>query len=317
MLSAGIVPAAQIEGILRAAERNLMSRNLSSAAAAKLIMGIAALPLAASAVLAQTTASPSVASKIESLAALKASVKAGAALNPNLLGSSNSDLVYTPVAPCRIVDTRNAIGAFTSPGYRSYDLDGVTAAGANYSAQGGLAGSCNIPYGVVSAAALNITVTAGVSGGYLTAWDLGTQPNASTINWIVGETLANTTIVPINPGGGADFKIYSSGGVHVIVDVVGYFAPPAATTLDCQIGATLQYNLSGGTGYVTDQTCPAGYTLSGGGAWGPNADGVTTQNLWVAGGPTSSTTWRQYFTNTGATARVVQAQINCCRIPGR
>ncbi len=91
----------------------------------------------------------------------------------------------------------------------------------------------------------------------------------------------------------------------------------AALQASVKPGAALNPTaLLGGIGQVTDLSCPAGFTVAGAGTWGPNADGVTTQNLRVAGGPTSTTKGREYFTHTGTTAQVVQAQLNCCRMPG-
>jgi hypothetical protein len=164
----------------------------------------------------------------ESVASLKAAAPSSAALNPNALGSFSSDLVYTAVTPCRIVDTRNAVGPFSGGQTRLYDLDGLGGPATTYALQGGVASSCNIPYGKATAAALNITVTETTSAGYITAWGLGTQPNASVLNWTAGATIANTTIVPIVPSASADFSIYSSGGAHVIIDVLGYFAAPSS-----------------------------------------------------------------------------------------
>jgi hypothetical protein len=48
------------------------------------------------------------------------------------------------------------------------------------------------------------------------------------LNWAAGDTIANTTSVPIVPGGGNDFSIYSSSGAHVVSDVLGYYAAPGA-----------------------------------------------------------------------------------------
>ena len=53
-----------------------------------------------------------------------------------------------------------------------------------------------------------------------------TPPPASVLNWSAGDTIANTTIVPIVPGAGTDSSIFSSSGTQVIIDVVGHFAAP-------------------------------------------------------------------------------------------
>jgi hypothetical protein len=136
------------------------------------------------------------------------------------------------------------VGAFTGGQTRTFDLDGLIGAATTYAQQGGIAGSCNIPFGTATAAALNITVTGTASPGYLTAWGLDrTQPNASVLNWSAGATIANTTIVPIVPGAGDDFSIYASTGTQVVIDVVGYFAAPASI----QIPAPIRMGSEAGT----------------------------------------------------------------------
>jgi hypothetical protein len=202
---------------------------------------LSVLSLATSSALAQITFLPSPPSQAKTLATLKASATSAAALNPNALGSLTSDLVFTPVTPCRIVDTRNAVGPFTGGQTRLFDIDGLTAAATTYVQQGGVATSCNLPFGTLTAAALNVTVTNTAAAGYLTAWGKGTQPNASVLNWFAGETIANTTIVPVVPGQGTDFSIYASTGTDVVIDVVGYFAAPTATpALGVSFGASIQ-----------------------------------------------------------------------------
>ncbi len=61
------------------------------------------------------------------------------------LGDTNVDLVYTPITPCRILDTRNG----TIAPYNSVMVGGaafpVTANLANFAPQGGSATSCTLP----------------------------------------------------------------------------------------------------------------------------------------------------------------------------
>jgi hypothetical protein len=42
------------------------------------------------------------------------------------LGSTTMDYVFTPVTPCRIVDTRNAVGMFAAGTSRAYYVYGTT-----------------------------------------------------------------------------------------------------------------------------------------------------------------------------------------------
>jgi hypothetical protein len=274
------------------------------------------LSLAAFSAMAQGSPSPSVAAKQADLAQLKATLKSGAALNPSALGSLGADMVYTPVNPCRIVDTRNAVGAFAANTARNYDLDGLGSTEATtYAQQGGIAASCNIPHGVVFAAALNLTVTGTTGTGFLTAWGLGTQPNASVLNWAAGNTLANTTIVPIVPGTSNDFSIFASSGTHVIIDVVGYFAAPTVTLPDTQFVEQFTDIVAPGANAVVTLTCPAGYIVMSGSMADQARDdvrGVATNVRYM-----NATQMRLGVSNGTTINRSFIANMQCLRIPGR
>jgi len=71
-------------------------------------------------------------------------------LGLNSLGDSQADLVYTPVTPCRIIDTRYAGGPIPAGTTRSFLVTGT-----NYSAQGGIATGCGVPFGPTTAAVVN------------------------------------------------------------------------------------------------------------------------------------------------------------------
>ncbi len=182
---------------------------------------LSAVLLSAPTLMAQTIGAP-ISDKASAIAALKASNRSPGAFQPNALGDFSRDNVYTAITPCRIVDTRIAGGAFPSNAIRTYDVDGPNLIG-----QGGSATGCGIPFGVAASVAMTITVTSPAGGGYISAWGLGVQPFSSVVNHIANETAANTTIVPVVPGVGPDFSIFSSAGnPQVIIDVVGYFAAP-------------------------------------------------------------------------------------------
>ena len=86
-------------------------------------------------------------------------------IDPAALGDVSLDLVFTPVAPCRIVDTRNAGGLIAANTFRAFDVDD-----SNFADQGGYAGSCGIPFGVPRAVVMSIAVTSTQGFGWLTAW---------------------------------------------------------------------------------------------------------------------------------------------------
>jgi Tol biopolymer transport system component len=114
---------------------------------------------------------------------------------------------YTPLMPSRLLDTR-AGGGPVGPGQTiSLDVTGV----------GGVPAE-------VDSVAVNVTATDSTKGGYLTLFPGGTtRPTTSTINFEPGATLANLAMPKV--GGDGALAIYNSiGDVHVIIDVLGYYA---------------------------------------------------------------------------------------------
>ncbi|WP_181139470.1 protease pro-enzyme activation domain-containing protein [Streptomyces sp. Ru71] len=116
---------------------------------------------------------------------------------------------FHTAGPSRLLDTRYALGTSgTKP----------LAGGST------LALSLNDGHTLANAKAvvLNVTVTAPTSGGFLTVWPDGTTlPNASSLNWVKGQTVANLVTVPV-VNGKIDFRP-NAGSVHVIADLFGYY----------------------------------------------------------------------------------------------
>jgi Zinc carboxypeptidase len=84
----------------------------------------------------------------------------------------------------------------------------------------------DVPTDAIAVAA-NLTFTGTLGAGFFTAWPAGAPlPQASTGNADgPGQTRAIFTVVPVSASG---FSIYTQGGAHVVVDVVGYFTGPSA-----------------------------------------------------------------------------------------
>jgi Beta-lactamase enzyme family len=84
-----------------------------------------------------------------------------------------------------------------------------------------------IPASGVSAVAVNVTVTDASGDGYWTVWPTGTaRPDASNLNALAGDTLANTTLVPV--GNDGTISVFASAGGDLLVDVVGWFTDDTA-----------------------------------------------------------------------------------------
>jgi len=244
------------------------------------------------------------------MSALIGSAPKSARDNAKVLGDAADDLVYTPVVPCRIVDTRSAGGRLAAGETRNYH---AYLTSGTFASQGGAASNCGIIPNP-GAVALNISIISGGGVGFVTAWPYNTnRPLAATLNFFAaGEIAANGALVPIcQPGCASDFSIYTSGGLDLIIDIVGYFAAPFATALQCSpvSGPSTTIGLSADT-LVPLPSCTAGYTRTGANCSGTanvpggylvetNATGCLFRNL------SSATTYN-------ATATSI-----CCRIPGR
>jgi len=246
--------------------------------------------------------------------------------NPDAtIGSKIGDLVFTPVTPCRAFDSRFGTGAFAGP-YTAgqtvsiYVTDSLNGLGTRN--QGGAA-NCGFPFNVGSAVALNITVVPITGSGDLKIFPFaGPSPNSSIINFYSGLNLANATSAGIalnNPINDLSITVEFATSVHIVVDIMGYYSSPLATSLD-RLTVSNVYSLAanGGSSNTMDSpACPSGYVMTGGGA---DMAGVNTNFWWWQNGPGDSPTtfWRARGRNndpsSGASVTVSGV---CARIPGR
>ncbi|MDX1981517.1 MAG: hypothetical protein SFV51_14715, partial [Bryobacteraceae bacterium] len=136
-------------------------------------------------------------------------------------------LVFYPVRPCRLADTRAGsghTGAFGPPSLAAGTTREIPVPD----------GPCRIP-ATAQAYALNFTVVPAGPLGYLSAWPAGQpRPLVSTLNSLDGRVVANAAITVA--GVSQAISIYASDTTEVVIDVNGYFAPPGA-------GAALSFYL--------------------------------------------------------------------------
>jgi hypothetical protein len=150
---------------------------------------------------------------------------------PKVLGATAADLVFTPVAPCRVVDTRNPpatiLVATTQQSFLVRNAGG-------FASQGGSATDCGIP-ATATSVEMNFVAVGALGAGDLRAFAFGgTLPNASVINYspVPGApflNIANGIAQPVcNPATTTctkDITIQADGGnTHLVLDVVGYFS---------------------------------------------------------------------------------------------
>ncbi|NND74119.1 MAG: hypothetical protein HKN44_03845, partial [Ilumatobacter sp.] len=137
----------------------------------------------------------------------------------DVVGWASGTSPYVPVDPTRYADSRD------EPTFDSQQRHtGIRARGTTWEIP--IAGRGIVPASA-TAAAVNLTVTAGTDHGFATVHPCGALPLASSLNYGPGITRPNELLAKLSPTG--TICVYTSADVHVIVDVVGY------------LGTTLSY----------------------------------------------------------------------------
>jgi hypothetical protein len=124
--------------------------------------------------------------------------------------TTGGGLVFHPVDPVRVVDSRVGLGV-------------AHAIGAHATAM------TTVPAGLTGAAAIaaNVTAVAPTASTYVTVWPSGPPPTVSTLNATAGQIVPNASIISLAPGG--HFNIYNNAGsTNILVDVAGTFDPGSA-----------------------------------------------------------------------------------------
>jgi hypothetical protein len=144
------------------------------------------------------------------------------------IGDPTSHLLFVPLPPCRIIDTRVAGGKLAPAEQRDFRVAGT----GGFETQGGNSGGCGVPMGatdpLAAAVVINFIAVDPTGAGHLTAWQFGqAEPFASIINFAnVGLNIANGVIIPIAGISSLpkDLSVRAAvSSVHVVADVTGYF----------------------------------------------------------------------------------------------
>ena len=154
--------------------------------------------------------------------------------------TTSGPLMFVPLTPCRIADTRALSGPFGGP-----EITGQTSRDFAIPNSG-----CGIPSNA-AAYSLNVTVVPDGQLGYLTLWAAGQpQPYVSTLN-SDGRIKANAAIIPAGANGA--ISVYASDATQLILDINGYFIAGGGLAFyplpPCRVIDTRQGSgpLSGGT----------------------------------------------------------------------
>jgi hypothetical protein len=130
--------------------------------------------------------------------------------------ASGNDGRYQPLAPARILDTRDGTGGSSlrlGPG-ASLDLQ--------------VAGRGGVPATGAEAVVMNVAVTTTTATSFLTVFPTGeARPLAANLNWTPGDTVSNRVMAKLGPGGRV--SLYNNAGqADVVVDVNGWFTDASA-----------------------------------------------------------------------------------------
>jgi len=167
---------------------------------------------------------------------------------PRLWVTPTPALRFVPVTPCRVVDTREAIGVFGTPQLPAQSTRDFVIPDS----------PCGIPQ-TAQAYSLNVTVVPETKLDYITVFPSGqTRPLASLLNSYDGRTKANAAIIPAGTNGA--ISVFATDPTHLVIDINGYFVP------DSDMAALAFYPITpcrvvdtrGGNGMLGAPLLPAG-----------------------------------------------------------
>lgn len=192
------------------------------------------------------------------------------------------------INPVRVLDTRTTTGGLNAPiGQTPVTLQ--------------VTGKNGIPAQGVTSVVATVTVTDANANSFLTLWpNGGAKPNASNINFMAGQTIANTVTLQLSPDGKLSIA-NNTGLTNVILDIAGYYTVPSEGFAATQQGRFVPVNPArifdtrNGTGGYRTPLGPGSVTgvvdnvqINGmGGVPGDNVDAVVL-NVTVADGTAPS-----------------------------
>ncbi len=146
------------------------------------------------------------------LAVTPATASAAPVSTASTMDLTDTTGAYYPIAPARLMDTREGLGAPKAK------------IGAQAKVDLQVSGKGGVPAAGVGAVVLNVTITGPSADSFVTAYPAGeARPDASSVNFAKGWLGSNNVTVKLGSGG--KVSIYNrNGATDVVVDVVGYYA---------------------------------------------------------------------------------------------
>lgn len=220
----------------------------------------------------------------------RAAAPAATGMGSSSFGSVSKNLVYVPISPCRILDTRagTILTAHTAHDFY-FDAGNVGSAPCSVS-------SSNSSGAFPAALAINATVVAATFPGpsaFLAIYPQGSAKSSSFLNYTSGQTIANAGLITINQASGL-FTVFNQESTHLVVDVFGIFTAPGGGTSATGVYATA---LGQGTIASGDNSTALGYfTIAAG------SDSTAMGHLSSTPGGAPFSTAMGYAAQTGAPA---------------
>ncbi|MEJ7650418.1 MAG: hypothetical protein WKF57_15505 [Nakamurella sp.] len=140
---------------------------------------------------------------------------------------SKQQMLYSPVAPCRIVDTRNTT-PLASGSTRSFYVAGTF----GFAPQGGKTGGCGVPLGATSVS-VSVTAIDPSNPGFLQAWPSDNVNAKVTVLNYGTQGITSGATIGLALGAAAQLKVKNSGGpTDLAIDVTGYYRPQIHAVLN-------------------------------------------------------------------------------------
>ena len=134
-------------------------------------------------------------------------------------GASPGASALVTVQPCRLYDSR-AVSSTRVPARTETPISTL--------------GRCGLPVEAV-AVVVSAAITSPARSGFVSLWPTGApQTPTSTLNAEAGETRANGAIVPVGIDG--SISVSASVDAHIVIDVMGAFAPVAPVAMTARSG---------------------------------------------------------------------------------
>ncbi len=254
-------------------------------------------------------------------------VRTGGIQTADFGSSTDSEFVFYAIVPCRLLDTREDGGTRLAPLVPYLvDFDGGNfgnTAGCTYS--GVVAQLGNSLSGLSRAAlVINLTTTGASESGWIQARPVGSSSFTSNQNFYPGQNIANMVVVQNSGTADADFELVAQVATHAVVDVLGVFAPPLASALDCTyatIAGSGSADVPNNTEFhfATPAACPATYALTSISCLyaGVSPPGLAlTQVGSLAEDGLYACVWRNQ-TGLSLSSSSFSTHSRCCRVPGR